>query len=281
MFDEGMLLNLMLSLVTLSIVGSVWWAWNSRRRRLRHPVYSQVVSHEKPNVYLNGIACAFPKNTYRQTQMRDKFIQNHCGGPENLSSKDLDFIQRVFAAAQVDTCQINLPENRLFTRMTREEYTDYAKSTILAIACEAATNAMFNAARLQPHQITHLVFGTMTATIAAPSMDVCIAQRLGLNASVKRLNVEAMGCLTGFRLVGLCRDIALQSEENVVLLIVSDIRSALGNQLTPFVPMQPIDKSNVIISALFRDSGGAAIFSQKKPSHGEACSILDLSLIHI
>ena len=275
MLDEGILLNLTLSLVTLSIVCSVWWTWNNRRRRLRHPVYSQVISHEKSGVYLNGIACAFPKNTYQQTQMREMFIQNHCGGPANVSSKDLDFIQRVFAAALIDTCQVNLPEERLFTRMIREEYTEYVKSTMLTMACEAATNAMSNAARLQPHQITHLVFGTMTATIAAPSMDVCIAQRLGLNESVKRLNVEAMGCLTGFRLVGLCRDIAQQSEENVILLIVSDIRSALGNQLTPLAPMQPIDKSNVIISALFRDACGAAIFSQKKTSNGEMCSVLD------
>ncbi|CAF1690957.1 unnamed protein product, partial [Adineta ricciae] len=80
----------------------------------------------------------------------------------------------------------------------------------------------------------------------------------------KRLNVESMGCLTGFRLIGLCNDIALQNENNIILLIVSDIRSALGNQLTPFESNQSIDKSNVIISALFRDSSGAAIFSQKQ-----------------
>lgn len=274
MLYEAILVNLTLTVITLSIVYSVWWSWNNRRR-LRHPIYSHLPTNDKPSVHLNGISCSFPKNVYRQKQMKEMFIKNYCGGPENVSSKDFDFIQRVFSASLIDTCQVNLPENRLYARMLREEYTDYVKSTMLAMACEAAKNAMSNAAGLEPHQITHLVFGTMTATIAAPSMDVCIAQRLGLNESVKRLNVEAMGCLTGFRLVGLCRDIALQSEDNVVLLIVSDIRSALGNQLTPLVPMQPIDKSNVIIAALFRDACGAAIFSQKKTSSIEHCSVLD------
>jgi predicted naringenin-chalcone synthase len=82
-----------------------------------------------------------------------------------------------------------------------------------------------------------------------------------------------MGCLTGFRLTGLCRDIAAENEHNIVLLVVCDIRSALGNQLTPFISMQPIDKSNVIISALFRDAGGAALFSQSR------CTDESLSLI--
>ncbi|CAF1406486.1 unnamed protein product [Adineta steineri] len=146
--------------------------------------------------------------------------------------------------------------------MEREVYTTYAKETLLMMACEAIRNALVKS-HLLPQQVTHLVFGTMTATIRAPTLDICIIREMGLDKTVKRLNVEGMGCLTGFRLMGLCRDIAAQNEHNIVLLVVCDIRSALGNQLTSFTPMQPIDKSNVIISAMFRDSGGAAIFSQK------------------
>jgi chalcone synthase len=205
--------------------------------------------------------------------MRDMFITNYCGGETNLIPKDLDFIHRVFHASLIEKCHVNLDKNHLFLRMKREQYTEYVKRTILSMACQAANNAIKDTNQFRLDQITHLVFGTMTGTIAAPSMDIYISKQLGLNHNVKRLNVESMGCLTGFRLVGLCQDISLQSENNVVLLIVSDVRSALGNQLTPFISMESIDKSNVIIAALFRDSCGAAIFSQKKPN--KCCSIID------
>ncbi|CAF1045582.1 unnamed protein product [Adineta steineri] len=231
------------------------------------------ITSSKKAVYINGMSSTFPSNCYRQIQMRDMFIKNYCGGEQHIIPKDLDFINRVFSAAMIETCYVNLPEDQLFMRMNREQYTEYVKKTKLAMACQSARNAIKNSNGLQIHQITHIVFGTMTGTIGAPSMDIHISKELGLNSNVKRLNVESMGCLTGFRLTGLCRDISLESENNIVLLIVCDIRSALGNQLTPFIPMESIDKSNVIISALFRDACGAAIFSQK--TSNKICNVID------
>jgi predicted naringenin-chalcone synthase len=87
-------------------------------------------------------------------------------------------------------------------------------------------------------------------------MDVEVMLDLGLPLHLHRLNVENMGCLTGFRCLGLAADIARADREHVVLVVVCDIRSALGNQLQPQAePHAPIDKSNVITSSLFRDSG--------------------------
>jgi chalcone synthase len=211
------------------------------------------------------MSSTFPSNIYTQKEMHDMFIQNYCQGKQNIIEKDLDFINRVFNAALIEKCHVNLSKDKLFLRMTREEYTSYIKTTILSMSCQAAIDAINETNQFQLNDITHLVFGTMTGSICAPSMDILISKELKLNPNVKRLNVESMGCLTGFRLVGLCRDIAYQSSNNKVLLIVADIRSALGNQLTPFISKQSIDKSNVIISALFRDSCGAALFSQDKP----------------
>jgi len=68
-----------------------------------------------------------------------------------------------------------------------------------------------------------------------------------------------MGCLTGYRCLGLASDIARADPSHVVLVVVCDIRSALGNQLSAFDPVKGIDKSNVIVSSLFRDSGASAI----------------------
>lgn len=219
---------------------------------------------KKKNVYINGLSCCFPPNCYNQNQMRDMFIKNYCLGEKNLSLKDLDFINRVFSATLIENCYVNLNENDLFIQMKREQYTEYVKTIMLSMSCKAAENAIKNCNGLNKDQITHIIYGTMTSTIAAPSIDILISKELNLNTNIKRLNVESMGCLTGFRLVGLCNDIALQSENNIILLIVCDIRSALGNQLTQFNSNQSIDKSNVIIAALFRDACGAAIISQNK-----------------
>lgn len=216
-------------------------------------------------VYVNGLACSFPQPRYYQTQMKEMFLQNYCGGRENVLPKDLDFIDRVFTKTLIESCHVNLPQTRLFEQMSREDFTTYIKDTLLTLACQAAQDALLNA-HLQPNQITHLVFGTMTASIRAPSLDIHIIHRLQLNMTVKRLNVESMGCLTGFRLTGLCHDIAMENQRNIVLLVVCDIRSGLGNQLTRFSGLVPIDRSNVIVSSMFRDAGGAAIFSQKARS---------------
>lgn len=223
------------------------------------------IDKEERRVYVNGMSCSFPRNVYKQNEMKEMFIENYCGGEKNLLEKDLDFVNRVFIASSIDKCHVNLSKKDLFRRMKREEYTEYIKKTILSMSIEATFNAIKDTDYIQLNEITHLIFGTMTGSISAPSMDILISKELQLNCNVKRLNVESMGCLTGFRLLGLSRDIALQSSNNRVLLIVSDIRSALGNQLTPFTPMESIDKSNVIISALFRDSCAAAIISQNKP----------------
>jgi predicted naringenin-chalcone synthase len=227
---------------------------------------------QRRTVFINGLASAFPQAQYVQTLMKEMFLQNYCGGRQNVLAKDLDFIDRVFEKTLIDKCHINLPQTRLFDQMNREDYTTYIKDTLLTLACQAANDALLKA-HLIPSQITHLVFGTMTGSIRAPSLDIHIIRQLQLNSTVKRLNVEAMGCLTGFRLTGLCHDIAIENERNIVLLVVCDIRSALGNQLTRFATKQPIDKSNVIVSAMFRDAGGAAIFSQ------QAWSAADLRLV--
>jgi len=70
-----------------------------------------------------------------------------------------------------------------------------------------------------------------------------------------------MGCLTGYRCLGLASDIARADPSHVFLLVVCDIRSALGNQLSTFDPAKGVDKSNVIVSSLFRDSGASAIIT--------------------
>ena len=111
----------------------------------------------------------------------------------------------------------------------------------------------------QYSDITHIIWGSMTGGMFAPSMDITLAVELGLSLTVKRLNVENMGCLTGFRCLGLAASIAKENPAHKILLVVGDVRNALGNCFTRDYE----DKSNVIVASLFRDSCASCVVSGK------------------
>jgi len=150
----------------------------------------------------------------------------------------------------------------LFKKMKRSEYVPYIKKSLKDMALRSANEALAQWGG-DRNTITHIVFGTMTGSIHAPTMDRELALELKLPVPIKCLNIEGMGCLTGYRCLGLASDIARADPSHVVLLIVCDIRSALGNQLSAFDPAKGIDKSNVIVSSLFRDSGASAIITSQ------------------
>jgi alkylresorcinol/alkylpyrone synthase len=205
------------------------------------------------NARILALASAFPPNVHKQQAYLEAFIRNN-----KMDEADESFARRVWAGTKIDTCSSFLREEDLFRKMTREEYVAYIKPSLRTLALTSAREALAQWGG-EVKAITHIVFGTMTGSIHAPTMDAELAIELGLRTDIKRLNVEGMGCLTGYRCLGLANDIARADPQNLCLLIVCDIRSALGNQLPAHVPGSKIDKANVIVSALFRDSGAAAI----------------------
>ena len=100
--------------------------------------------------------------------------------------------------------------------------------------------------------ITHLVFGSMSATIDAPTMDARLIAALGLPCGTQRLCVQQMGCLTGFRCLSLARELSVANPSARVLVIVADVRSGLQNQLPPYSPGDPLSKATIISCSLFR-----------------------------
>jgi alkylresorcinol/alkylpyrone synthase len=197
-----------------------------------------------------------------------------------MSAGDEDFTRRVWAGTGFNTCSSYLPEDKLFVKMSRTEYVTYIKASLKDMALRSAKEALAKWGGDQ-NKLTHIVFGTMTGSIHAPTMDIEVAIELKLPSTIKRLNVEGMGCLTGYRALGLANDIARADPSHVVLLIVCDIRSALGNQLSPYVKGSPIDKSNVIVSSLFRDSGASAIVTSAEQGQSVPGSPSDKPLYEI
>lgn len=201
--------------------------------------------------YINGLSSSFPPRVYTQQQMKEAFIYNN---PTDTSN--INFIERVFDGTQIQTCRSFLPENKLFQYMDREEYISYIKNSLLVLgiaACEGAISEWGG----NKSDVTHIIWGSMTGCIYAPTMDVELITALKLSPHTKRLNIENMGCLTGFRCLALASSLAKESKSNRVLVVIGDIRSALGNQFIP-----EFNRSNVIVGSLFRDSCAACIVSQ-------------------
>jgi len=73
-----------------------------------------------------------------------------------------------------------------------------------------------------------------------------------------------MGCLTGFRLLNLARQVASTEKDARILVIEGDLRSALGNSM-PNVA----SKQDVVSVSLFRDASSSAVVanaSQLRPA---------------
>jgi len=210
------------------------------------------------NAFVLATASAFPPNFYTQEEMLEAFVSHH-----QMTEKDLDFTQRVFRNCMFDTCSVYLNKEDLFRKMTKNEYMDHIKPKLFDMSLRATKQAIAEWGG-NVETITHIVWGTMTGSIAAPTMDIRLAHELGLSPFIQRLSVESMGCLTGYRCLALAADIAKADPRHIVLVVVADVRSALGNQLSRHEPFSPVDRANVIASALFRDSAGAAIVSSNR-----------------
>jgi predicted naringenin-chalcone synthase len=145
------------------------------------------------------------------------------------------FIDRVFTGSKIERSRSFLQEDELFKHMDRETYLSYARSSLVNMGIDACNGAISewvgNSGDRDEKvsKITHIVWGSMTGGMNAPSIDVELIGKLGLPKRVKRLNVENMGCLTGFRCLALASSLAKEDKDNVVLVVVGDVRSALGN----------------------------------------------------
>lgn len=223
-----------------------------------------------PNVQVLALGSAFPPNAFTNLEMMNGCMQNHLEPRGPLNDQDKAWLENLYKKTSIDTCYINLPQEKLFARMGLEEYARYTQSSLFSMASVAAESALEGLkARTGKgrEQITHLIYGTMTAVVVAPPMDVHLVTALGLPATTQRLHVESIGCLTGFRCLGLALTIAKSDPKAKVLVVVADVRSALTNLLPEASKSEANEKLSydpelMVVTSLFRDSGGAAVVGQ-------------------
>jgi len=220
-------------------------------------------------------AAAYPRQEYTQTELLEAFLKRY-----PLNASDEEFARRIFQRTEIERANIALDREDLYKKMSRDEYVEHLRTNVFELGFRAADQAL-NAWGGNRDDITHIVFGTMSVVMDTPTTDVHLMRRLGLSSFTKRVCVQQMGCLTGFRLLSLAASIAKESPAHRVLVVCADVRSGLGNQLEiPAGEPGVVDfpRSSIVACALFRDAGGACVVgTQPGLVDGEAeskCAIL-------
>jgi predicted naringenin-chalcone synthase len=126
------------------------------------------------------------------------------------------------------------------------------------MACRAAQSAIASWGG-PVSDITHIIFGTMSAVIDAPTIDNRLINSLDLPRDIRRLSVQQMGCLTGFRCLTTAAELAASNPAARILVVVADVRSGLQNQLPHWEESSAPTRACIISCALFRDAASAVI----------------------
>eukprot|EP00931_Biecheleriopsis_adriatica_P091994 TRINITY_DN65832_c0_g1_i1.p1 TRINITY_DN65832_c0_g1~~TRINITY_DN65832_c0_g1_i1.p1 ORF type:complete len:695 (+),score=87.24 TRINITY_DN65832_c0_g1_i1:194-2086(+) len=215
---------------------------------MSHIKQSSMLSHGS---FVLGTGAAFAEKHYSHEEVISAFHEQRRAAGD--SEYDADFAERVFAKCGFDSNSIALPPQDLFRPMSRPEYLQHREATLLHLAERACLKAleMWGGST---SDISHLYWGTMTGGMQSPSMDVLLTQRLQLSPDVERVSIENMGCLTGFRLINVAKQAVDSNPAHRVLVVVADVRSAIGNLLPT-----PASRSDIVSCALFRDGASAAV----------------------
>jgi alkylresorcinol/alkylpyrone synthase len=125
---------------------------------------------------------------------------------------------------------------------------------------EQAVRRALDAAGLQPRDVDHLFFVTVTG-IATPSLDARLMNRLGLRPDVKRTPIFGLGCVAGAAGTARASDVLRAFPAQVAVMLSVELCS-----LT--LQREDVSIANVIASGLFGDGAAAMVLSgaERPPS---------------
>ena len=118
---------------------------------------------------------------------------------------------------------------------------------------EQAVRLALDRAGLQPHDVDHLFFVTVTG-IATPSIDARLMNRLGLRPDVKRTPIFGLGCVAGAAGTARASDVLRAFPDEVAVLLSVELCS-----LT--LQREDLSIANIIASGLFGDGAAALVLS--------------------
>jgi len=121
---------------------------------------------------------------------------------------------------------------------------------------ETAGRQVLEQSGLAPGEVTHLVFVTCTG-FENPGPDAELVDRLGLPATVHRLQVGFMGCQAAVQGLRLADSICRSEPEAVVLLICIELGTLHFNPART-------DREHLVVSSIFGDGAAAALISRRE-----------------
>ena len=193
---------------------------------------------------LVGTGTALGAFRYRQEELIEGFRRLWSGNGREFST-----VERFHRAVGVDARHLALP---------MEAYPlpsfDAAARVFLDLGTDLAERATVEAladARLRPTDVDALFFTTVTG-VAAPTIDVRLANRLHLRSDLKRLPFFGLGCVGGASGLARLYDYLRAWPDHVGILLSAELCS---------LTLQQEDRSaaNLIASGLFADGAAALV----------------------
>src|ERR1700754_2488268 len=138
-------------------------------------------------MHISGVQTVLPDHRYEQAEITEAFSR--------LTRCDEELLRRFHTATGVEGRNLALP----LTDYPKLDSFARANDTFVEIALALSEQALRGAlkkADIRPEKVDHLLFCSTTG-LATPSLDVKLAQRVGLRPDVKRVPVFGLGCAAG------------------------------------------------------------------------------------
>jgi alkylresorcinol/alkylpyrone synthase len=192
-----------------------------------------------------SVARALPPFRYSQEAIRAKLEEIWSDRPSVTSR-----LASLHENTRVRTRHLALPLEQYGRSRTFGEANDHWFRVSQELGQEALEGAL-EAAGLAPKDVD-AIFAVSITGIASPSLDVRLANRMGLRSDIKRVPIFGLGCVAGAAGIARAADYVKAYPDQVAVLVSVELCS---------LTFQPQDTSvaNLISSGLFGDGAAAVV----------------------
>ena len=196
-------------------------------------------------VRIASIAAVLPEHQHAQAEIADMLAPLLTDDPRLWPT-----VRRVHAAEGIETRHHALPLDE-YAGLTTFRATNDAFLRVATELAATATRRALADAGLTATDVDFLMFTSVTG-IGAPSVDVLLADRLGMRSDVKHVPVFGVGCVGGAAGIARVRDYLQGHPQDVAVLVSVELCS---------LTLQHGDASmaNIVSSGLFGDGASAVV----------------------
>jgi len=211
--------------------------------------------------WVRSVGTALPANWVDQETLISIFREHWAREHFNVER-----IEELHRSVQVGGRYLALPLEQYLPLKRFSERNDAFNQVSLEMG-ELAIRRALDAAGLQPRDVDHLFFVTVTG-IATPSLDARLVNRLGLRPDVKRTPIFGLGCVAGAAGTARATDVLRAFPDQVAVMLSVELCS-----LT--LQREDVSIANIIASGLFGDGAAAMVLSgPDRPPAGAAPRVL-------